>query len=311
MPYRNYNKPVVASPVSQVINMEEADTKPPTNGDAKEVPAWLSKIKEGGVKKVPKDVQKRRRNFRLKKMLTPKPPMMVLFELVNHTEVQFDNFIADPMSRLLKVTAHYDGKSFEGIGPNKSIAKNICSEQILQHIVAKSCEKDGEIPEEARTGSHGEEETPWTALASIALFKLFNDWQSQGVVLPAELMRKSGQVQGNVAHDDPMTGVSMGKQETDPKPAKKKTTPTGEPKQLPENPTSRHPVQLLNEMEAGIAYNATVSGAPPNCMFTMTVTCQCGQSFSGSAKNKKDAKKIAAQNALAAVYNVIYPQVAA
>jgi len=313
MPYRNYNKPVVANPAPVSEAMVEADTNLPSNGDAKEVPAWLTKIKEGGVKKVPKDVQKRRRNFRLKKMLTPKPPMMVLFELVNHTKVQFDNFIADPMSRLLKVTAHYDGKSFEGIGPNKSIAKNICSEQILQHIAFKSCVKNAESPEESRTGSHGEEETPWTALASIALFKLFNDWQSQGVVLPAELMRKSGQVSANVTHDDPMTGSGPGeiKQEADPKPAKKKTSPTGEPKQLPENPTSRHPVQLLNEMEAGIAYNATVSGTPPNCMFTMTVTCQCGQSFSGSAKNKKDAKKLAAQNALAAVYNVIYPQVTA
>jgi len=311
MPYRNYNKPVVANPAPVVQDTPVADTKLPTNGDAKEVPAWLSKIKEGGVKKIPKDVQKRRRNFRLKKMLTPKPPMMVLFELVNHTEVQFDNFIADPMSRLLKVTAHYDGKSFEGIGPNKSIAKNICSEQILQHIAFKSCMKDAESPEETRTGSHGEEETPWTALASIALFKLFNDWQSQGVVLPAELMRKSGQVTAiNASQDDPMTGTGEMKSEQSPKP-KKRTNPSGEPKQLPENPTSRHPVQLLNEMEAEITYNATVAGAPPNCMFTMTVTCHGGLSFSGSAKNKKDAKKIAAQNALASIYNVVYPQVAA
>ena len=26
-------------------------------------------------------------------------------------------------------------------------------------------------------GPHSEEETPWTALASVALFKMFNDWQ--------------------------------------------------------------------------------------------------------------------------------------
>ena len=50
------------------------------------------------MKKIPKDVQKRRRNFRLKKMLTPKPPMMVLFELVNHADIQFQPFIVDPVS---------------------------------------------------------------------------------------------------------------------------------------------------------------------------------------------------------------------
>ena len=29
----------------------------------------------------------------------------------------------------------------------------------------------------ATKGPHSEEETPWTALASVALFKMFNDWQ--------------------------------------------------------------------------------------------------------------------------------------
>lgn len=53
------------------------------------------------MKKVPKDVQKRRRNFRLKKMLTPKPPMMVLYELVNNTEIQFHPYVPD------QVQLHY------------------------------------------------------------------------------------------------------------------------------------------------------------------------------------------------------------
>ena len=33
-----------------------------------------------------------------------------------------------------------------------------------------------------------EELIPWTAIASLGLFKLFNDWQAQGIQLPAELM---------------------------------------------------------------------------------------------------------------------------
>ena len=30
---------------------------------------------------------------------------------------------------------------------------------------------------EGGVGPQGEDDTPWTALASVALFKLFNDWQ--------------------------------------------------------------------------------------------------------------------------------------
>ena len=34
-----------------------------------------------------------------------------------------------------------------------------------------------------------EDETPWAQLASLALFKLFNDWQSSGFQIPSELLR--------------------------------------------------------------------------------------------------------------------------
>ena len=34
-----------------------------------------------------------------------------------------------------------------------------------------------------------EDETPWAQLASLALFKLFNEWQSQGFQIPNELLR--------------------------------------------------------------------------------------------------------------------------
>lgn len=327
MPYRNYAKPATTAAgapeattnIENVVVKHEDQPKTQTaqsngNGEnTKELPAWLTKIKEGGVKKIPKDVQKRRRNFRLKKMLTPKPPMMVLFELVPHTEIQFENFIADPMTRLLRITARYDGRVFEGIGPSKSIAKNICSEQILQHIAFKSCQKDAE-KENPNSGSHGEEETPWTALASIALFKLFNDWQSQGVQVPQEMMRGAGSKPGVVApmsfpikeEDSEMKDLSgdssmlpQFEQVQKPKKAPAKKT-------LPENPTSRHPVQLLNEMEGQLAYESQTTGVPPHVVFEISVTLN-GKTYSGSAKNKKDAKKYAAQAALAAIYNVIYP----
>ena len=53
--------------------------------------------------------------------------------------------------------------------------QNICCEQILQHIAFSSCTSSPAA--EGEDGKVGEESTPWTALASVALFKLFNDWQ--------------------------------------------------------------------------------------------------------------------------------------
>jgi hypothetical protein len=291
------------------VKAEDVEMKDVTNtGEKKEVPGWLSKIKEGGVKKIPKDVQKRRRNYRLKKMLTPKPPMMVLFELVNHNDIVFENYISDPVSRLLKITATFEGKTFEGIGPSKSIAKNICSEQILQHIAFKSCVKVKQETDQENPRGSNEEETPWTALASVALFKLFNDWQAQGVVIPPELMKvnvpaKAHQTGGDVdmGGTEACEGVSV---KREPK-EKKDKKPKG-PKVLPEDPTSRHPVQLLNEMEGQLDYETNVSGAPPNTFYTISVTVN-SVPYTGSGKNKKEAKKIAAQSALAAVYDVHYP----
>ena len=33
------------------------------------------------------------------------------------------------------------------------------------------------------------DETPWAQLASLALFKLFNQWQADGFAIPAELFK--------------------------------------------------------------------------------------------------------------------------
>merc|ERR1719295_1712981 len=59
-------------------------------GAEKKKPSWLNRSKEGGIKKLPKEVIRRRRNFRLKKMLTPKAPIMVLNELLGQTKVIYE-----------------------------------------------------------------------------------------------------------------------------------------------------------------------------------------------------------------------------
>ena len=150
--------------------------------------------------------------------------------------------------------------------------------------------------------SQNEDETPWLQLASLAMFKLFNDWQAQGFVIPTELLKAE---QGAT---NPSAPAVKPKQEpanvemTDAAPKKPK-----EPKKVPDNPTERHPVQLLNELRGGVTFNVVgSSGVTPNIIFTMGCEIE-GVEYSGVGRNKKDAKKHCAMEALKALYDIQYP----
>ena len=183
MPYKTYQQPATkrttrgsaaeappAAPQAPLADMKCEDTdvkmevnEPETgnqattegeNGVEKKKP-WLQRTKDGGVKKVPKDVQKRRRNYRLKKMLAPKAPIMVLHELLGHQSVNYELLEPGPpagmrnMPHMYTARAMYENQTFTGMGPSKSIAKNVCAEYILQYITTQSCmQKENEKDQE-------------------------------------------------------------------------------------------------------------------------------------------------------------------
>jgi len=282
---------------------EENDTE--TENEVEKKKPWLQRTKEGGVKKIPKDVQKRRRNYRLKKILTPKAPIMVLHELLGQNSVNYE--ILEPthvpmksMPQLYTAKAVYDDQTFVGMGPSKSIAKNVCAEHVLQYITTQTCLKKPDHQDQENGNPNNkrmESETPWVSLASLALFKLFNDWQAQGYELPADLVKGGNAAEKVNQVDQNPAGGAANK-------TKKAVVKTEKP--LPENPTEKHPVQLLNEMNGPLVYEQTgQSGSPPNCVFTLTVTVN-DVPYSGQGKSKKEAKKSAAQSALASLYNVEY-----
>jgi len=312
-------------------------------GTEKKKPSWLNRSKEGGIKKLPKEVIRRRRNFRLKKMLTPKAPIMVLNELLGQTKVIYE--VSEPTPQVIRTQpalytarTEYDNQTFTGLGPRKEIAKNICAEQVLQYITTKSClgakDEDGDDEDMDGNQENGdkakrpemESETPWVSLASLALFKLFNDWQAQGYQLPPGIFR--GPSGNSVVNANPAAisakvaaaggraaaaagGRGAANASQPPQAAatakqKKPAVPKAE-KTLPENPQTKHPVQLLNEMSGPLVYEQTgQTGVPPNCIFTMAVTVN-GTTYSGQGKSKKEAKKAAAISAVAEIYCVHYP----
>ena len=77
-------------------------------------------------------------------------------------------------------------------------------------------------------------------------------------------------------------------------------------KKVPENPTDRHPVQLLNELRGGVLFNLVSEvGASPNISFTIGVDVD-GKTFTGDGKTKKEAKKNCAIEVLKHVHNITF-----
>ena len=213
-----------------------------------------------------------------------------------------------------------------GTGPSKQIAKNICAEHCIQYIVTKRCTESKNKAAEAvkqaaaaasATPAEGADnngaaaaaaggaaapavpeglkphemtdETPWAQLASLALFKLFNDWQAQGFAIPAELFKPPDYfnnqgtappmkvklimqcscraVKRNLILSDTMRFQGQAASgDAEMKPSQPRNTPC---KKVPDNPTSRHPVQLLNELRGTINYQLVEQ--------VMTALKQCDQ----------------------------------
>merc|ERR1719292_119715 len=79
-----------------------------------------------------------------------------------------------------------EGDTSTGTGPTHEIAKNICAEHAIQGVVSRryaainsGASKDGKNREEMLL----EDETPFE-LASIAVFKMLNEWEAAGCELP-------------------------------------------------------------------------------------------------------------------------------
>ena len=77
---------------------------------------------------------------------------------------------------------------------------------------------------------------------------------------------------------------------------------------MPDSPTKRHPVQLLNELRGGgVTFNMVKScGVTPNIIFTFECKID-GTQYTGVGPNKKDAKKHCAMDALKILYKIQYP----
>ena len=126
--------------------------------------------------KVSLDTRIRRRNFSFHKMLTPRQASQVLSNILGN--LPFKDFVhCEKVGNVFTARIEYEDQSFESSGESRREAENLCSEKVLMYITAKSFSE--EVDDEKRESS-----IPWVELASLALFKMFNGWQTKGCPLP-------------------------------------------------------------------------------------------------------------------------------
>nr|CAD7577459.1 unnamed protein product [Timema californicum] len=302
----------VEEPVSETTMDADENSQEPKPRFKKKFPGY----------KVNKRVKRRRQNARLRKILQPKNAIMVLNELVSGVKFSFQEHSTALKQTTFIFNAEVNGKMYAGQGLSKLVAKQNAAESALKALllekIAQASEAstkmetnelegggaapveekknppapgtdNGDTASECEEGSIAEgkpgapeDEVPWGNLASFALYKLFVEWQQQGTPVP--LTKPIAQT------------VTLGPKSNPPAPMKK----------IPENPTERHPVMLLNQLRPGVVFNELSRvGTPPDVTFTLEVTVD-GTSYTGSGKNKKDAKKEAAKAALSGALSINY-----
>jgi len=241
----------------------------------------------------------KRPGFKLRKSIQPKQPLTILHELSGGAKPKFDFYDvpyeererrAWQMDCSLDDVGCYEcrctvqGMEFIGEGLTKFAAKENVTEIAVQGLITSKCEMN---EMEGGVGTN-EDNTPWVQIASLALYKMYNDWQAQGFQLPNELTNVGPDGQGGGrggSNNEPLgddNNLGRRKMMTDQdKPA----------------------LQLVNElasrMKLTLSYDLVGEvGTPNDRVFTFAVKIK-DKTYSGQAKNKKTAKQSCAQAALA------------
>jgi len=256
-------------------------------------------------------------NHNMKQLVAPKPPHRILNEMVGGG-VKFEytenpplppGMFLDEGANLHTLLTEVEGDTSTGTGPTHEIAKNICAEHAIQGVVSRrysainsGATKDGKNREEMLL----EDETPFE-LASIAIFKMLNEWEAGGFELPQAISdvlysqqmfvpvkQRLAWIRGsNMGFSTPIVGGVN-------------TAGRKRPMTMPTSGSieQKNPVSFLNEIRGTVDYILLGTwGTGPQQVFTMGANID-GVPYSGNGPNKKDAKKACAKDILLKLYSI-------
>jgi len=229
--------------------------------------------------------------FKLRRSIQPRPTISVLNELAAPDKPQFEYYDVPMVERERRAwqsdippeevgefecRCQVGDLEFIAEGFTKPEAKAAVAELTVQGLIAAKCELN-----ETDGVGNNEDHCPWGIIASLALHKLYTDWQTQGFTLPQELVNLPTDMYTPSAYlNTGNTNANYTQAEID-----------------------KNPLQLLNELANKMKLNLDFEltgevGTPNDKVFTLSV-CIGDKTYSGQGKNKKAARHAAASAAMA------------
>jgi len=265
-------------------------------------------------------------NNNLKQLVAPKPPHKILNEMMGGG-VKYEYTENPPLPPGAQETAEMhtlvttiDGDKSSGTGPSHEIAKNICAEHAIMEVVARRYEAIDEMAQKGESSKEDlllEDETPFE-LASIAIFKMLNEWEAKGFQLPQDLedvlytshlyipvKERLSWIRGsNLGFSTPIQSQVGGGGGSQTQNNRRR------PMKMPKESVieQKNPIAFLNEIRGSVDYvDLGTWGQGPSTSFTVGANID-GVPYSGTAENKKDAKRKCAIDVLTRLYRISVPQ---
>lgn len=280
-------------------------------------------IKPKGPPPMTSEQRSRIENNNLKQLVAPKPPHKILNEMMGG-KVAYEYAENPPLppgaeqfDEVHTLTVEIDGEKSSGTGPSHDIAKNICSEHAIMGVVARRYDAINEMVTKGLKSKDElllEDETPFE-LASMAIYKMLNEWEAKGYELPQDLedilytshlylpvKERLSWIRGsNLGYFTPIEG---------PKAANQRPGMRKKPMQMPSQDAigQKNPVAFLNEIRGQVEYVelGAYGQTPDNMTYTVGTNID-GVPYSGVGESKKDAKKNCAIDVLTRLYRINVP----
>lgn len=221
---------------------------------------------------------------------------------------------AEEVAEMHTLITTIDGDTSSGTGPSHEIAKNICSEHAIMGVVARRYDAINDMARKKLKSKEElllEDETPFE-LASIAIFKMLNEWESKGFQLPQDLedvlytshlyipvKQRLGWIRGsNLGFSTPIQGGPASFANNRKRPMRMPNDAVLEQK---------NPVAFINEIRGVVEY-VDLGTWGQGMAETYTVGANIdGVPYSGTASSRKDAKKNCAIDILTRLYRISIP----
>ncbi|KAL4089189.1 hypothetical protein QTP88_024251 [Uroleucon formosanum] len=240
-----------------------------------------SEVKWPVKRKINKKERKKRLNARMRRLVSPKSPLMVFSELFKDVPIQLQEHSINNVTGYT-ATLEIDGQLYTANHISKTQAKQKACENFLRIMLGKKISERSEKKEEStmeivmENGENGtvpkpkgppQEDFPWPHFASLAMHNLIHQWELQPVSKTINLQEE----QPNFIKSPPKVKA-------------------GAMRKFPEDPRNCNPVQLINQMKPGVKFIETIISSKTPSVFE--VKCEIDSiPFSGQGSTKKAAKK--------------------